>query len=224
MLLAIDTSTRWTGLALHDGNAIVAEMGWSANNTQTVELAPAVQELLRKTGCKVTQIAAVGVAMGPGSYTGLRIGFGLAKGLALANGLPLIGIPTMDIVVAAFGAAEENQLIIAVDAGRERVAAATYRWYSRKGWQVKKSADLYTWPQLIAEAKEGSYFAGELSPQARKMLKDADKQLRAVSPAFGARRAGYLAELAYLRWRKNDVDDPAALVPIYLREPGSQNG
>jgi tRNA threonylcarbamoyladenosine biosynthesis protein TsaB len=219
MILAIDTATRWTGIALHDGSHIVAEMGWHAVNTTTVELAPTVADMLRKTDVAAADLDAIAVAIGPGSYTGLRVGLGFAKGMALAYKLPLIGISTIDILVSSFGQAE-GHLVVVTEAGRKRVAAATYRWYSRKGWQPKKPVDIYEWSVLLAETRAEASFAGEISAEARKLIRAAGKQFRIVPPAAGTRRAGYLAELGHIRFRRDQLDDAATLAPIYLREPG----
>lgn len=219
MLLAIDTATRWTGLALHDGSAVVVESGWRGVNTQTVELAPAVAELLRRVGLGAADLAGIAVALGPGSYTGLRVGLALAKGLALANQTPLVGVPTLDIVAASLGEMA-GQLYIIAEAGRTRVCAAPYTWRANKGWQAAASPIITAWPELLATVSDPATFAGEVTAEAAKLIRE--KKLRLVSPADSVRRAGYLAELGWRRLRKGKVDDAAALVPIYLREPGSE--
>ena len=94
MILAIDTATDWMGLALHDGSSVLAEFGWRSRRTQTIELAPAVAQLWARTGVSAGDLSAIAVAIGPGSYTGLRVGLALAKGIALGQKLPLVGVPT----------------------------------------------------------------------------------------------------------------------------------
>jgi tRNA threonylcarbamoyladenosine biosynthesis protein TsaB len=217
MLLAIDTATRWTGLALHDGSAVVVELGWRSLNTQTVELAPAVADLLRRVKLTAAALDGIAVSIGPGSYTGLRVGLGLAKGLVLANQTPLLGVPTLDIVAAAFGELP-GQLIVIAEAGRTRVCATPYQWRGSKGWQAKTTPVITSWPDLLQEVAEPATFAGEISPEAAKLIRD--KKQRLAGPADSVRRAGYLAEIGWRRLRKGQVDDPAALVPIYLQEPG----
>ena len=83
MLLAIDTSTRQMSLALHDGLSVVAETSWRTGDYHSVELAPQTAVMLRRAGVEPARLAGVAVAIGPGSYTALRIGLALAKGLAL---------------------------------------------------------------------------------------------------------------------------------------------
>ncbi len=221
MLLAIDTATRWTGIALHDGVQLRAELGWHAINTQTIELAPTLADLLRKVSVEPNEIRAVAVTIGPGSYTGLRIGLGFAKGIALANNAQLVGINTLDVVAEAAGKMDSH-LVAVCEAGRSRVCAATYYFYSRKAWQLKQAADIYKWEELVEQVPAGSVFAGEISADARAIIRNANRKLKLASPAQGARRAAHLAELAIHRLHKGDADDSASLVPVYLRDPAGK--
>src|SRR5512146_2061692 len=100
MLLAIDTSTAQIGLGLFDGVQIIAESAWHSQHHHTVDLAPALAELMRRTGCSMRDVEAVGVAIGPGSFTALRVGLSFAKGIALTKKMPVIGIRTLEIVAA----------------------------------------------------------------------------------------------------------------------------
>ncbi|NTW35799.1 MAG: tRNA (adenosine(37)-N6)-threonylcarbamoyltransferase complex dimerization subunit type 1 TsaB, partial [Syntrophobacteraceae bacterium] len=97
MILAVDTSTPQIGLALYDGARVLAESLWISKARQTVELAPAVAEMLARTGQTIAEVTALAVALGPGSFTSLRVGLSFVKGLALSRNLPLIGIPTLDV-------------------------------------------------------------------------------------------------------------------------------
>ena len=101
MLLAIDTSTAQIGLALYDGTSVPGEFVWHSGLHHTEELAPALAELLTRVGIKMDAVTVLGVALGPGSFTSLRVGLAFVKGLVLACHLPIVGIPTLDIVAAA---------------------------------------------------------------------------------------------------------------------------
>ncbi|HRE29770.1 MAG TPA: tRNA (adenosine(37)-N6)-threonylcarbamoyltransferase complex dimerization subunit type 1 TsaB, partial [Anaerolineales bacterium] len=83
MILAIDTATRVISLALHRGDRLVAEHTWRTENVHTVELAPQVAVLLAQARVNPPELDALAVCLGPGSYTGVRIGLAYAKGLAL---------------------------------------------------------------------------------------------------------------------------------------------
>lgn len=216
MILGIDTATRWTGIALHDGAQVVTELGWKAINTQTIELAPTVQTFLRKAAITAADLTAIAVAIGPGSYTGLRVGLGFAKGMALAYQLPLIGVPTLDIVASSFGRAEDD-LWVAAEAGRRRVCIGRYQW--QRGWQPIGEPDIESWRDVLERLEAPVTFAGEISVEARKQIRQANRAHRVVSGAAGVRRAGYLTEIGWRRYRHAEIDSAASLVPIYLRDP-----
>lgn len=221
MLLAIDTATSWTSLALHDGEAVVAEWSWRAQKTQTTALAPAVQQVLGHAAATPADLQAIAVALGPGSYTGLRVGLGFAKGLALAHRLPLVGIPTLDILAAGFGELPGRLLLVA-EAGRTRVCVALYQWRGRQGWRTEQKPENLTWEEVLTQVNDDEqgpiYFAGEISPQAARLIRQKSKQFHLFAAAHNPRRAAFLAELAWQRVRKNQTDDPASLTPIYLRD------
>ena len=218
MILAIDSATRWTGLALHDGVNIVAEHGWRSTNMQSVELAPAIARMLERADIGADALKGIAVAIGPGSYTGLRIGLGLAKGMALAHQTPLIGVPTLDIVASALPQMS-GQLVAVAEAGRRRITAGVYKWHSSQGWQAPEMPFNTTWEELLEQLEMPVVLAGEISPQAMKRIRAVGKGLRAVRAVDRVRRAGYLAEVGWQRLRKGKTDDAAELTPIYLREP-----
>ena len=112
MLLAVDTSTEQIGIALGDGDQIAAEWLWYSRQYHTVELAPALEGLLRVAGKSMDDVEAISVAIGPGSYTALRVGLSLAKGIAVSRGIPIIGIPKLDLVAAAQGLVDAGVRIV----------------------------------------------------------------------------------------------------------------
>ena len=220
MILAIDTATRWTGLALHDGTAVLDEAGWRSINTQTVELSPAIQRILTRQGVASGDLKAIAIAIGPGSYTGLRVGLGVAKGLALAHQTPLIGVPTLDIIAQPFGELP-GQLVAIAEAGRSRVCMAVYQWHGRRGWQTSERPVIVTWTELLAglDTAVPYTFAGEIAPEAAKTIRAASKEFQIALPSKSTRRAGCLAEIAWQRLRKGQVDNARTLAPIYLKDP-----
>ena len=135
MLLALDTSTRQTGVALYDDAQVLHETVWRSKRRHTVELIPAIEEALAMNGCTLDDLKAVAVATGPGSYTGLRIGLAVAKGLALGRHLPLIGIPTFDVLAYA-QPLREDPMFAVLEAGRGRLAVAQYR-VKKEAWKMK---------------------------------------------------------------------------------------
>lgn len=223
MLLAIDTATHLISLALHDGQSVAAESTWQSDHYHTVELAPQAALLLRRAGIEPSGLRAIAVAIGPGSYTGLRIGLGFAKGLALAQGLPLVGVPTLDGLMRAQPPRAERALAL-LQAGRGRVSAAPYRWDERRyRWEAAGPARVLEWPALAAElaAQDGPvYVAGEMDAAGAERLRALKGRVRLATAAQSLRRAGYLAEIGWERLRAG-ADDASRLAPIYGGQPAA---
>jgi len=214
MLLAIDTSTRSIGIGLHDGSQVCAEFVWQSRNFHTVELAPAVEDMLHKCRVDVNRLAGVAVATGPGSFTGLRIGLGLAKGLALANNLPLLGIPTMDILAAAQPVHDEPLLIL-LQAGRERFAVGDYI-VVESAWQASGDIRVMKLEEITHSISSGVWVCGEMTADGRAYLQENSKVALLTSPALSLRRPSFLAELGWRQLRSGVVESPEKLSPIYL--------
>ncbi|MEP6896195.1 MAG: tRNA (adenosine(37)-N6)-threonylcarbamoyltransferase complex dimerization subunit type 1 TsaB [Chloroflexota bacterium] len=213
MLLAVDTSTTQVGLAIYDGAQVLGEFAWRSGQRHTVELAPAVAELLARCTLTINDVNALGVALGPGSFTSLRVGLALVKGIAFSRHIPLIGIPTMDILAYA-QAPSKSPLAVAIQAGRGRYALGWYK-VSRKQWQAQGEARVVTLEALMAEVQSPSVVCGEFTAEVRQQIIE-NKNVRLASPVNSVRRPAVLAELAWARWQNGDVDDEASLAPIYL--------
>jgi len=217
MILAIDTATRFISLALHDGVRVVAEYTWQTRDNHTVELAPAVERMFQGAGISPHELSGVAVAVGPGSFTGLRIGLGLAKGLALAHRTPLFGVPTLDGLAHAQPPRQERMAAI-LQAGRGRIACAVYR-YREGAWRAEGGPTVQEWTALTSTTTEPTYFCGEIDAAGFEALRRIRRLASVPSPAFTLRRAAFLAELAWRRLRQNSPDDPATLAPLYLNYP-----
>lgn len=216
MLLAVDTSTRMMGAALYDGAQVLSEMYWRSENYHTVQLAPAVESMLAQCGVAAVNLQAVGVALGPGSFTGLRIGLAFAKGLALANNLPIVGISSMEVCAAAIPPLK-MPLWALLQAGRGRFAVARFSIGTR-GWQQQGDLKALTLEEFTAQIDEDACVTGELDADLRAALRRGANghSLLLVPPAQAARRPALLAELAWGRWQANRTDDLHTLAPLYL--------
>ena len=213
MLLAIDTSTPQIGLALYNGAQVLAESIWTSKARHSVELAPAVAEMLARASVKMDELQALGVAIGPGSFTSLRVGLSFVKGLSLALTRPIVGINTLD-VIAASQPITNLPLACLLPAGRGRLALG---WFhaQNNGWQASAAAVIVTAEVLAASIEQDSVISGDLSASERSILQ-ANPKIRLVSPALGVRRPAVLAEMAWARWQAGRVDDAASLAPFYL--------
>lgn len=219
MLLAVDTSTRQIGIALRTEDAVLGEFIWSSAQHHTTELAPAVGELLLRTGVAAAHIEAIAVAIGPGSYTALRVGLALAKGMALSLKAPLVGVGTLDIIAAGLPAAD-MPLAAVLEAGRGRLVVG---WYDPTGtpgallpWRLKEPMLVTTAAELARSIDKPTLVAGELTAEERQRLARKKVNVVVAPLHLSFRRPSVLAALAWDRYRRGDVDEPAALAPRYL--------
>ena len=215
MLLAIDTSTSWISLALYDGTYVLYEETWQSQHHHTVELAPAIQQMFTRTGSSSQDLTGVAVATGPGSFTSLRIGLAAAKGFALALKIPIVGVPSLEIIARALPPEADKPMVAVLQAGRTRLAYATYQ--VKDGvWVRITEPDIISPQDLVKTINDPTLICGELSEDARAVLGRRWKNAMIAPPANCLRRAGFLAEMGWERLMKDQADDPVALTPIYL--------
>ncbi|MFQ5460550.1 MAG: tRNA (adenosine(37)-N6)-threonylcarbamoyltransferase complex dimerization subunit type 1 TsaB [Anaerolineae bacterium] len=222
--LGMDTATDVAGVALHDGVAVLEERTW-ATRRHTQGLAPAVAEVLRRHGVAATDLDGVAVAIGPGSYTGLRVGVALAKGLAVGAGVAVVGVPTLDILAAPLSppvVGRDRRLWALLRAGRGRVVAAAYP-PAAGGWPEGDGLVPEELGAVLGRGAPGDWMAGELTAEER------GQALRAgfvvLPPTACLRRPGWLAELGIARAQgaPATASDLAHLEPIYP-QPRSTSG
>jgi tRNA threonylcarbamoyladenosine biosynthesis protein TsaB len=224
-LLAIDTATRILSLALHDGRNLIAEQTVRAGRQHNRLLAPAIQQLLTMSDVDMPSLTAVAVAIGPGSYTGLRIGVAMAKGIAEVSNLPLIGVTTLDILAVANPFQNTRyRLLAVVQAGRGRIIGGEYR--VKKGrWVLDSDPEITTWQDWLQDREGSFYVTGEIDEDGFEQLQQAKEReglsLTIMKGALRSRRAGFLAEeaLRRLKYGKEDDYHPSKLLPIYMKTP-----
>jgi len=188
-LLALETSSGLLSIAGFEDGSLKLELSRDALMRQNENLAPLVAELLNTLNWKASELGALAVSLGPGSFTGLRTGLAFAKGLSYANGAILIGISTLEA-----WAEGEDEAEVWLDARRGFVYRAAYK----KGILIKEAQML-----PMEEARR------ELSP-GMKLLGD-------LQDLKGLPSAAKLGRLAWERVKRGERDDPASLEPSYLR-------
>ncbi len=217
MLLAIDTATSLTGLALYGPHGPLAESVWESGRNHTAHLLPQIDALLRYARATPADVTAIAVGLGPGSWSGLRVGLSMAKGMALAGNLPLIGIATLDALAYQY-LPTTLPVYPLIRLGRERYATAPFAARDRLE-RLGPDRNL-TLAELCAEVQGRALFCGDLDAATIAGLQRGLGD-RAVIPAPAARlrRPAFLAELAWQRHLERQADDLATLEPIYLGEP-----
>jgi len=124
-VLAIDTATATGSVALVQDDRVVGEVGFETPSLHSAHVVPAVESVLRDAGVEPAGVEGYAVTIGPGPFTGLRVGISTVQGLGLATGRPVVGISSLDVLAARMRG-EGSTLVAMIDAGRGQVYAATY--------------------------------------------------------------------------------------------------
>lgn len=217
LLLAIDTSTRIASVALYR-NGVLAEHTWQTRDEHTRELLPAVQKLLSQQQVEVRALSGVVVAVGPGSFNGVRVGVSTAKALALSLNIDIVGIGTLEASAYHY-AGVPLPIRPMLNAGRGQINTALFVG-GPDDWRQLQAPEAVTLSELIGRTTEAVLVCGEVEPGWAAELRHHLGDLVHFPPVAGrTRRAGFLAELGWRRLRAGDADDAVTLQPIYLRKP-----
>lgn len=216
LLLTIDTSSAQGSLALYDGHRL-SYRSWPAERSHTTTLLAEIHHLLEAATFEASDIAAIGIAIGPGAFTGLRAGFGVAKGFHLATGVPLIGVPTLEATALPYAPCGVP-IVATIGAGRGRLVWARYE--GRGGHVLEtQPAKNGTALELVAEFELADLakviIAGEIDEDQAQTISVAKAAL-IPPPPLRLRQPTAFAELAWRRMREGHFDDAERLEPIYL--------
>lgn len=195
-ILAIDTSTEQAGVALSTDNGVLTR-SWPASRAQTTTVLPQIDVIVHEAGLTPADLTALVVATGPGTFTGLRVGLAIAKGIVAAREVPVVGIPTLDIVFAMHPG---EDIVAVLPAGRGRVV------WQRTGAQPV-NASLAEFIGAVA----GAQVVGELSDSQRDAMLAAGVDLR-----IERRDPEVLLRIGASRIAAGKLDDPTTLEPTYL--------
>ncbi len=201
LILGIDTSTKICTCSIFDSeNGVIAETSLSVKKNHSNIVMPIIDNLFKISDLTINDIDKIAVAIGPGSFTGVRIALGIAKGLAMALNKPLIAINELDIL-EAIASGNENEIIPLIDARKERV----YYKYQNK------YVDDYLINLISNFDKNKKYiFVGDGATNYKNILKDNLGENAIVLPMYNAfPRASILCELALNKEEAN----------IYTLEP-----
>ncbi|MFH1148769.1 MAG: tRNA (adenosine(37)-N6)-threonylcarbamoyltransferase complex dimerization subunit type 1 TsaB [Pseudomonadota bacterium] len=216
-ILAIDTSGSAGSVALTQDETVLAEYSLLSRETHSRRLLQAVDYLLARAGISLKEIDCLAMTLGPGSFTGIRIGLATIKGLAQSLRKPAIGISTLDALSANFPFASRPVLPI-IDARRKQVFTATYR-PDDKGRLKKVSPERVVSPDALAAAiKEEVILAGDGAALYRDLFQTELGENAVFAPGpLSFIRASCVAYLALERYRAGKMDDVASMTPVYVR-------
>ncbi len=197
MLLAFDTATAQVTVALHDGDSVVASYDSSESMRHGEKLAPGIRRVLAEANVKATDLTGIAVGVGPGPFTGLRVGLVTARTLAHVRGIEVYGVCTLDVLAAEAADTGLDDFVVATDARRKEVYLASYAEGRRlSGPEVLKPIDAKTDGLVVGRG-------GLLYP---------DAFPNAVGPEHPS--ASVLCDVVVNR--RFEIVEP---IPLYLRRP-----
>jgi tRNA threonylcarbamoyladenosine biosynthesis protein TsaB len=220
LLLAIDTSARTAGVALLDGDQVVAERTWRARGSHTVQLLPVTRDMLRAAGYGPVDLDAVGVAIGPGAFTGLRVGIATAKTIAWSLGIPCLGVGTLDALAAT--APWATRVLAVLNAGRGEWFWALYG--TERGRRRRLAPPQIGRPEEVLHVlNRTTLLVGECGEAPRELIATSfARTVELGDPRLPAIRPAALGLLAAERLAAGERDEPATLQPLYIRRPAAE--
>jgi tRNA threonylcarbamoyladenosine biosynthesis protein TsaB len=223
LVLAIETSTPQTSVALGTEQTVMASatVSWARGHQEVV--VPAVQRLLEWSEVSLDQVAGVAVGLGPGLFTGLRVGVATARGLAQVLGLPLVGIGSLDVL--AFGTRHSRWRIGAVIDGKR--GEVFYAFYRPVPGGVARETPFAVGPpeRLAAElaaSREETLLVGNGALLYRRALDESGSPIEFASSSDAFPSAVSLLELAVPRFQREETSQPEDVVPLYVRKSDAE--
>ncbi len=219
-ILAIDTSTSVMGIALLDGNKVFAEMTTNLKKNHSVRLMTAMDQLFSEVNWSPNEIDLIGVAKGPGSYTGVRIGVTTAKTLSLALNIPLIGVSTLESMAYAANF-YHGYISPIIDARRGQVYTGLYQTVDGKIINVEPDSILLLseWLEKLKDEDSNHevLFVGDDIYIHNKTIKDIYEKVKFTSPGFNLIRPSLIGWLAKEKYEGGQVDNIFDFAPSYLK-------
>lgn len=223
-ILGIDTSTEIGTLGIVSEDAVCAEYSVNAWKRQCEVIFPGIESILKDINMSLSDIDGFAVGLGPGSFTGVRIGVTIGKALAYAENKPLVGISTLDCLAAGVLSSHADDLICSViDARGGRVYGAFYTHDPDSGLRRHSDYLATTIDALLDMVDKGDgkvIFVGDGAlAYASRITSALIHRAIITPPVFHACRGAITAQLAIERVKSNNAtDNPYELVPMYLRK------
>ena len=221
LVLGIETSTVVSSIAIGSENGIVASMSLARGKGHAEFVTPAIRHAAGEAGIALGSLAGIAVGLGPGLFTGMRVGVATAKTMAQALRIPVVGIPSIDVL--AYGVRHSNRLICAAaDARRGEVFAAFYR---QVPGGIQRLSDYQAWPpdRLAAEVQsrgQDTLFVGDGAMRYWKRMPHKGTEFASYTHAYPT--AAALVELALPRFIREDTDPLLELEPLYVRKTDAE--
>jgi len=215
-ILAIDTATKTGSVAITDGDAILSERLLNVETTHSENLLPAIDQMTSETGLALDEIDLIAVTLGPGSFTGIRIGVGSVKGLALALDRPVAGVSTLEAMAANFPYSR-HRIKPVMDARKGEVYTADFIWECGK---LKRLSEDRVEPpgKMLEGICEDTIFVGDGLIKYGELIKDEAGDTAFFADNFSSYiRASNVARLGQKMFEESGGLDLAGFTPVYLR-------
>lgn len=226
LTLAIDCSTDILGLALIDSGQLRGEYNLSLKRQHSEKLLPLMEQIFELLDIEAEELEGVAVAVGPGSFTGLRIGITTAKMLGRIFSIPVKGISTLEIMAAG---ADGDYILPLLDARRKRVYYSFYQKNKKKNKfflkEIKKAASsgIDDLPAILSEYKDKKItVVGEKTVEVQQILEQKNFQIKQAAAERNFTRAAVLARLGQNYIDLGQEDDIYQLKPAYLKKPQAE--
>jgi len=222
LILAMDTATPQVAVAIGDGGVVRGEVRVVGGRRHAEQLAPAIRYVCAETGVRLDRLAAIAVGIGPGLFTGLRVGVTTAKVMAQALRIPVVAVPSLDLIASPLR--HTNRTIATViDARRKEIFSARYRAVPGG---VQRDGEYAVGPveDLVADLEatgEEVLLAGDGVSRYREHFAGMDRVAEA-GPEFEAPSVAALVQLATARVEREEFTTPWEVHPMYLRESDAE--
>jgi len=215
-LLTIQTATPAGSVALTNDEQLCGEMYFDVHRPHGSWLLDGVAQLLATAGMALTDLDGFGVTVGPGSFTGLRLGLGTIKGLALATGKPIAGVSTLQTLAMQVPHAG-LPICALLDARKKEVYAGLFTWY--EGWPMPLGAERVLPPeQLLAELQGDVLFVGDGAKAYRTLIaRQLGGRAHFLPAVYSPPRAAHAALLAARSFTAGEAVPPDRVNPVYIR-------
>ncbi|UCG22333.1 MAG: tRNA (adenosine(37)-N6)-threonylcarbamoyltransferase complex dimerization subunit type 1 TsaB [Deltaproteobacteria bacterium] len=216
-ILAIDTSTRVGSIAVVEGPLLKAQQILNISATHNQRLLPGIERILNDAGWSLEDLDGFAVSLGPGSFTGLRIGLSIVKGLAWATGKPLAGVPTLD-ALAANVSFVPYKICPILDARKGEIYTALYR-QGDEGIPQRLTSYMVLKPEeLVALISETTLLVGDGFLSYGDYLKrELGNRLVLAPPHLSVIHASSVAWLGWHKLQAGEYEDISSCTPLYIR-------
>lgn len=221
-ILSLDTTSKFASLSVSDGEEIIMEYNFATRDELSSTLIPSLNFLLKSAGLELKEIKAFGISIGPGLFTGLRVGLSTLKGLLMGTEKPVIPVVTLEALAYKRPAKDQRPVIPLIDARRNEVYAAAYSHWGKEMNEIQPPTLLHIEKLKDFLQDYDKYrFIGSGADVHKEFLKANFKGFKLADRSCFL--ASEICKIAFRRFQKKEyITDLQKLTPLYLRKPDAE--